>query len=200
MRRRACADLCGGRSAMVVPTATSTPCCTDIRRDQCIGLMETRHSAIGGQGTLTFAWADKWHPSHYGRGAGLSADDRPSWRQGRAHSGHPDGRKSESGRREDAPAVLLDDFRGDEVQRAAHDGSQGGRLAGVCGSADGRNRVYLEGGRHWRLADAYLGTLTLKKIFGVLDRGGVVMGGSAGATIQGCIWCAALRTRMTTRS
>ena len=45
--------------------------------------------------------------------------------------------------------------------------------------------VYLEGGRHWRLADAYLGTLTLKKIFGVLDRGGVVMGGSAGATIQG---------------
>jgi cyanophycinase len=45
--------------------------------------------------------------------------------------------------------------------------------------------VYLEGGRHWRLADAYLGTLTLKKIFAVLDRGGVVMGGSAGATIQG---------------
>jgi cyanophycinase len=45
--------------------------------------------------------------------------------------------------------------------------------------------VYLEGGRQWRLADAYLGTLTLKEIFGVLDRGGVVMGGSAGATIQG---------------
>jgi cyanophycinase len=45
--------------------------------------------------------------------------------------------------------------------------------------------VYLEGGRHWRLADAYLGTLTLKEIFGVLDRGGVVMGGSSGATIQG---------------
>jgi cyanophycinase len=45
--------------------------------------------------------------------------------------------------------------------------------------------VYLEGGRHWRLADAYVGTLTLKEIFGVLDRGGVVMGGSAGATIQG---------------
>lgn len=45
--------------------------------------------------------------------------------------------------------------------------------------------VYLEGGRQWRLADAYLGTLTLKEIFGVLERGGVVMGGSAGATIQG---------------
>ena len=45
--------------------------------------------------------------------------------------------------------------------------------------------VYLEGGRHWRLADAYLGTLTLKEMFDVLDRGGVIMGGSAGATIQG---------------
>ena len=45
--------------------------------------------------------------------------------------------------------------------------------------------VYLEGGRHWRLADAYLGTLTLTEIFALLDRGGVVMGGSAGATIQG---------------
>jgi cyanophycinase len=45
--------------------------------------------------------------------------------------------------------------------------------------------VYLEGGRHWRLADAYLGTLTLKEIFALLDRGGAVMGGSAGATIQG---------------
>jgi cyanophycinase len=45
--------------------------------------------------------------------------------------------------------------------------------------------VYLEGGRQWRLADAYLGTLTLKEMFGVLNRGGVIMGGSAGATIQG---------------
>lgn len=45
--------------------------------------------------------------------------------------------------------------------------------------------VFLTGGRQWRLADAYLGTRTLKEIFGVLDRGGVVMGGSAGATIQG---------------
>lgn len=45
--------------------------------------------------------------------------------------------------------------------------------------------VFLTGGRQWRLADAYLGTLTLKEIFGVLARGGVVMGGSAGATIQG---------------
>lgn len=45
--------------------------------------------------------------------------------------------------------------------------------------------VFLTGGRQWRLADAYLGTRTLREIRGVLDRGGVVMGGSAGATIQG---------------
>ncbi len=45
--------------------------------------------------------------------------------------------------------------------------------------------VWLEGGRHWRLADAYLGTRTLRELFNVLDRGGVIGGGSAGATVQG---------------
>jgi cyanophycinase len=44
--------------------------------------------------------------------------------------------------------------------------------------------VWLEGGRQWRLADAYLGTLTLKEMFSLLDRGGVIAGGSAGASIQ----------------
>jgi cyanophycinase len=45
--------------------------------------------------------------------------------------------------------------------------------------------VWLTGGRQWRLADAYLGTRTLREILAVLDRGGVVGGSSAGATIQG---------------
>ena len=45
--------------------------------------------------------------------------------------------------------------------------------------------VWFVGGRHWRIADAYLDTLTLKEFFHVLDRGGVIGGGSAGATIQG---------------
>lgn len=44
--------------------------------------------------------------------------------------------------------------------------------------------VWLVGGRQWRLADAYLGTRTLAAIRGVLARGGVVGGGSAGASIQ----------------
>ena len=45
--------------------------------------------------------------------------------------------------------------------------------------------VWLEGGRHWRLTDAYLGTRTLAEMFKLLDRGGVIGGGSAGATVQG---------------
>jgi len=45
--------------------------------------------------------------------------------------------------------------------------------------------VWIQGGRQWRLADAYLGTRTLKELFNLLDRGGVIGGGSAGATIQG---------------
>ena len=43
--------------------------------------------------------------------------------------------------------------------------------------------VFFGGGRQWRLADAYLNTLTHKAVQGVLDRGGVVGGSSAGASI-----------------
>lgn len=45
--------------------------------------------------------------------------------------------------------------------------------------------VWLGGGRQWRLADAYLGTRVLAELRGVLARGGVIGGSSAGATIQG---------------
>ncbi len=45
--------------------------------------------------------------------------------------------------------------------------------------------VWITGGRQWRLADSYLNTKTLEAIKGVLNRGGVVCGSSAGATIQG---------------
>jgi cyanophycinase len=44
--------------------------------------------------------------------------------------------------------------------------------------------VWFEGGSHWRHADAYLDTLVHKEILALLDRGGVVGGGSAGAHIQ----------------
>lgn len=45
--------------------------------------------------------------------------------------------------------------------------------------------VWLDGGRQWRLADSYLGTRTEEALHGVLRRGGVIGGSSAGATIQG---------------
>src|SRR5215470_8003318 len=45
--------------------------------------------------------------------------------------------------------------------------------------------VWIEGGRQWRLADAYLGTAVEAEIKALLARGGVVGGSSAGATIQG---------------
>jgi len=45
--------------------------------------------------------------------------------------------------------------------------------------------VWIDGGRQWRLADAYLGTAVEREIKALLVRGGVVGGGSAGATIQG---------------
>lgn len=45
--------------------------------------------------------------------------------------------------------------------------------------------VWFNGGRQWRFVDAYGGTLTETEIKKVLDRGGVIGGSSAGATIQG---------------
>lgn len=44
--------------------------------------------------------------------------------------------------------------------------------------------VWLGGGRQWHLADSYLDTRTLKELRGVLKRGGVIGGTSAGASIQ----------------
>lgn len=45
--------------------------------------------------------------------------------------------------------------------------------------------VWFAGGRQWRLVDSYLGTRTEREFRSVLDRGGVIGGSSAGATIQG---------------
>jgi cyanophycinase len=45
--------------------------------------------------------------------------------------------------------------------------------------------VFFGGGRQWRIADAYMKTRTQRELQGVLDRGGVIGGSSAGATILG---------------
>ncbi|MDR3366976.1 MAG: cyanophycinase [Prevotellaceae bacterium] len=47
--------------------------------------------------------------------------------------------------------------------------------------------VFFGGGRQFRVADAYLNTLTHQAFWGVLERGGVIAGSSAGASIQGSI-------------
>lgn len=45
--------------------------------------------------------------------------------------------------------------------------------------------VWFTGGRQWRIADVYLNTKTESALWTVLARGGVIGGGSAGATVQG---------------
>jgi cyanophycinase len=54
-------------------------------------------------------------------------------------------------------------------------------LADLIRSADG---VWIPGGRQWRLVDAYLHTRVHEELHGLLERGGVVGGTSAGASIQ----------------
>ena len=62
-------------------------------------------------------------------------------------------------------------------------------LAGaVIWAARPPNETYTQvfpGGRQWRLADAYLDTRVHRELQAVLDRGGVLGGSSAGATILG---------------
>ena len=45
--------------------------------------------------------------------------------------------------------------------------------------------IFFTGGRQWRIADAFLNTKAHDEMFKLLDRGGVIAGSSAGATIQG---------------
>jgi cyanophycinase len=47
--------------------------------------------------------------------------------------------------------------------------------------------VWISGGKQWKLVATYFGTLTQRALFEVLQRGGVVGGTSAGATIQGAV-------------
>ena len=50
---------------------------------------------------------------------------------------------------------------------------------------EGATAVWFSGGRQWRLVDAYAGTKTEEMFWEVLNKGGVIGGSSAGATIQG---------------
>lgn len=48
----------------------------------------------------------------------------------------------------------------------------------------GAKGIWFTGGRQWRLVDAYAGTIVEELFRSVLDRGGVIAGSSAGASIQ----------------
>ncbi|HEX6463941.1 MAG TPA: cyanophycinase [Vicinamibacterales bacterium] len=45
--------------------------------------------------------------------------------------------------------------------------------------------VWFNGGRQWNIVDSYADTLTYREFHKVLERGGIIGGSSAGATIQG---------------
>lgn len=47
------------------------------------------------------------------------------------------------------------------------------------------NGVWFNGGRQWNIVDSYMNTTTYREFHKVLERGGVIGGSSAGATIQG---------------
>ncbi len=47
------------------------------------------------------------------------------------------------------------------------------------------NAVWFDGGRQWNIVDSYANTLAYQEYHKVLERGGVIAGSSAGATIQG---------------
>ena len=45
--------------------------------------------------------------------------------------------------------------------------------------------IWFPGGRQWRLVDAYMNTKVVDECWNLLERGGIIGGSSAGATIQG---------------
>lgn len=104
----------------------------------------------------------------------------------------------------DAPIVLIPTAGGADSYDQAWEGGQLFRALGATrltvlhtydrGEADTEafsaplreaRGVWFGGGRQWRLADSYLGTRVHQELRKVLERGGVVGGSSAGATILG---------------
>ncbi len=91
---------------------------------------------------------------------------------------------------ENASAKLLGDLRtriGNEKRvsllnlRTIAEANDPAKLAGLRKAT----AVFFVGGRQWRIADVYLNTLAHQEFWNVLNRGGVIAGTSAGASIQG---------------
>jgi cyanophycinase len=86
----------------------------------------------------------------------------------------------------DAPAAVLLRKRGAKNVRVLHTRERtvanSPEFAAPLKAARG---VWISGGKQGHLAKAYLHTLVHRELFGVLERGGIVAGTSAGASIQG---------------
>lgn len=104
----------------------------------------------------------------------------------------------------DAPIVIIPTASGRKEHNESNSGLQGWKAAGatnltVLHTTDPKvantgefaapirtaRAVWFGGGRQWRLADAYLHTKVHDELWALLERGGVIGGSSAGATIQG---------------
>jgi cyanophycinase-like exopeptidase len=60
--------------------------------------------------------------------------------------------------------------------------------------------VWFVGGRHWRIADAYLNTLTQKELFAFLARRGAMAVALPGRRSKVRIWCVVQQCQMTITS
>jgi cyanophycinase len=85
----------------------------------------------------------------------------------------------------DGAAELFRKLGAKEVHVLAGRTPKAVETAAVWEVLDRATGLWFGGGRQWRFVDAYETTESLKKMYGVLQRGGVVGGSSAGATIQG---------------
>lgn len=54
-----------------------------------------------------------------------------------------------------------------------------------CASFKNATGIWFTGGRQWKLVDAYMDTQVVEECWKLLERGGIIGGSSAGATIQG---------------
>ena len=54
-----------------------------------------------------------------------------------------------------------------------------------CESLKDATGIWFTGGRQWKLVDAYMNTQVVEECWKLLERGGIIGGSSAGATIQG---------------
>jgi len=97
-----------------------------------------------------------------------------------------------AGTSEEIPLERLEDFKNSFIKKGfnnvtvlhTHNGEEADTDEFIKPLENAKG-VWFSGGRQWRLADSYLNTKTHEAFKALLNRGGVIAGSSAGATIQG---------------